>query len=66
MEKKLTEITIRVTPEMKEIVTGLALKLKMRGGASDFVRMAVDEAVSKYEAEYIALHSIFGEHAQDD
>jgi len=66
MEKKLTEITIRVTPEMKAIVTGLALKLKMRGGASDFVRMAVEEAVSKYEAEYIALHSIFSDPGKDD
>jgi hypothetical protein len=59
-EKLLAEIKFRTTIDNKEVWAGLADKLGMEGGVSEFVRIAAIEKAERYLAEYLALHTIFG------
>lgn len=63
MEKKLTEITCRVTLEIKAQLTGLAEKRGLEGGVSELMRLAITDLLEKERREYLVLHSIFGEGA---
>jgi len=60
-EKKLAEITVRVDLETKSQLVGLADKRGLEGGASELVRAAIADLLARERAEYIALHSIFGQ-----
>jgi Arc/MetJ-type ribon-helix-helix transcriptional regulator len=61
MEKKLAEITVRVSLEVKAQLVGLAEKRGLDGGASELVRNAISDLLTKERAEYEALHFIFGQ-----
>lgn len=64
-EKKLAEITVRVDLETKSQLVGLADKRGLEGGASELVRAAIAELLARERAEYIALHSIFGQSGEE-
>ena len=65
MEKKLAELTVRVTLDVKAQLTGLAEKRGLDGGASVLVRNAIADLLAKERAEYEALRFIFGQESQD-
>ena len=64
-EKKLAEITVRVDLETTSQLVGLADKRGLEGGASELVRAAIAELLARERAEYIALHSIFGQSGEE-
>lgn len=66
MEKKLAEITVRVSLETKAQLVGLAEKRGLDGGASELVRNAISDLLTKERAEYAALHSIFGQGSDNE
>jgi hypothetical protein len=63
LEKKLAEITCRVTIDVKAQLAGLAEKRGLDGGASELMRLAIADLLEKERREYLVLHSIFGEDA---
>jgi Arc/MetJ-type ribon-helix-helix transcriptional regulator len=66
MEKKLAEVTVRVPLETKAQLIGLAEKRGLEGGASELIRNAIADLLARERAEYIALHSIFGQEVSDE
>lgn len=63
-EKKLAEVTVRIAVEAKAQLVGLAEKRGLDGGASELVRQAITDLLERERAEYLALHSIFGDQPQ--
>jgi Arc/MetJ-type ribon-helix-helix transcriptional regulator len=66
MDKKLAEITVRVSLETKAQLVGLAEKRGLDGGASELVRNAIADLLAKEHAEYLALKFIFGQGNDDE
>lgn len=64
-EKKLAEIAVRVDLETKSQFVGLADKRGLEGGASELVRASIADLLARERAEYIALHSIFGQSGEE-
>ena len=64
MEKKLAEITVRVTLETKDMLTRLAEKRGL-DGVSELVRNSITDLLNKERAEYEALHFIFGQKSDE-
>ena len=64
MEKKLAEITVRVTLETKDMLTRLADKRGL-DGVSELVRNSITDLLNKERAEYEALHFIFGQKSDE-
>lgn len=59
-EKKLDEITVKVTHEQKRLFVSLA---EVKGlTASDALRMMMERFVEEHRREFESMQSIFGDH----
>lgn len=58
-EKKLDEITVKLTQQQKTRLVGLA---ELKGmTVSEAVRVMIDRFVSEHEREFLSMKSIFGD-----
>ena len=64
MDKKLAEITVRVTLETKDVLVRLADKRGL-DGVSELIRNAIADLLAKERAEYEALRFIFSDDQHD-